>query len=69
MTQVPFVGNTYKVISGPYNGFEGKCVSCDLESGLPIILRDEEWNTRAVKINEVELVGYNNPDITRTQQN
>lgn len=68
-TLTPFIGKVYKVVSGRYAGFQGKCVSYDIKNKLPLILQDSEWNSRAVKIEEVELISSNNSDISRDQKN
>lgn len=68
--EVPAIGKIYKVISGPYKGFIGECVSYDAGKViLPIILQDKEWNTRAVMLNEVEVIESGKSDISRLQQN
>ena len=67
---VPFIGKKYKVISGHYKGFEGNCVSYDLEHDLPVILQDANWNGAAVRLNEIELVSSDNgKDISHLQKN
>lgn len=68
-TIVPMIGKVYKVISGCYVGFQGECISYDMNSDLPIILQDGKWNSRAVKIDEVELIDSNQSDISRDQKN
>lgn len=71
MSNIPFVGKKYKVISGHYTGFIGECVSYDLESPLPVILQDEEYNGCAVTINEIEVIENESikQDISHLQKN
>lgn len=52
--QYPIKGKFYKVIAGPYKDFIGECVGIDLKSSLPVILEDMNFNSRAVKIEEIE---------------
>jgi hypothetical protein len=53
-TKAPaLIGRRYTVISGPYKGFLGKCVSTEDDSALPVILQDGKYNVRAVKIEEI----------------
>jgi len=55
--EIPFIGKRYKVIAGPYLGFEGQCVSIDLRQNLPVILQDDKWNSKAVRVKEIQLIG------------
>jgi hypothetical protein len=48
------VGKWYRVIDGAYKGFIGECISYNLSHDLPIILQDMEFNSKAVRINEIE---------------
>lgn len=69
MTEIPFVNRWYKVISGAYNGFIGKCVSYDMTQDLPVILLDEkDYSSRAVRLNEIEAI-TDNGNISREQKN
>lgn len=68
-TDIPFIGKIYKVINGAYAGFVGECVSYDLESDLPVILTDKNWNSRAVKLDEIRVVDIVDTDISNTQRN
>lgn len=69
ITNFPFIGKQYKVISGVHNGFCGECVSYDLDSKLPVILQDKNWNTKAVKVDEIEEYKSNRIDINQEQKN
>lgn len=69
MSNMPFIGKSYKVIFGVYSGFQGECVSYDLESDLPIILQDKNYNIRAVRVNEVMVIDNDSrADISRLQK-
>ena len=54
--EVPVIGATYKVIKGAYEGFVGACINIDLKHSLPVILQDNNWNTKAVRVSEIERV-------------
>lgn len=65
---VPAVGKRYEVVSGPFTGFIGECISYDLQSDLPVILQDENWNSKAVKISELKVIKNGKTDISNGQK-
>lgn len=68
--EMPFIGKRFKVISGPYKDFVGKCVSYDLEHDLPVILQDDNWYGAAVRLHEIESIDFDNKiDLSQTQKN
>lgn len=70
ITNLPFIGKKYKVISGCFEGFIGKCVSYDLEHDTPVILQDEQWNSKAVRLYEIEPIRNNDEtDISNLEKN
>lgn len=69
---IPFIGKKYKVISGCWTGFNGTCISYDLDHDLPIILEDdnEKWNSCAVRLDEIEPIDNDDKkDISHLQKN
>ena len=66
----PIIGKWYKVIHGRYEGFVGECVSFDFNNALPIMLQDLEYNTKAVKPDEIKecLRQPTKPDLQQNQK-
>lgn len=67
----PIKGKWYKVIKGPFKDFVGECVSFDMNKGLPVILEDMSFQSRAVKLDEIQenFKQPSNKDLTNNQLN